>query len=229
MKSTGMNDAQFLEILEKVLPKATSDNRLASLIYDKVLEEVRFRNNLKSFEKYCTEGSLPNLEPETVKEFREQLVSKFMNADVRVEPSEKGDAVAIEIELPDRKITNRLKVVPPGEEEEEEVKGKFVPLPVALPEDPGLFWILARREDIGPDEAGILLTSAEEEFWETKAGLKLQKDRVEKSFAEFIANVPAAALLERGLKRHYKEPEPSKILHRGPVADQVKQRAKNAA
>lgn len=228
MKSTGMNDAQFLEILEKVLPKATSDSRLASLIYDKVLEEVRFRNNLKSFEKYCTEGSLPNLEPETVKEFREQLVSKFTNADVRVEPSEKGDAVAIEIELPDRKITNRLKVVPPGEEEED-VKAKFVPLPVALPEDPTLFWILARREDLGPDEAGILLTSAEEEFWETKAGLKLQKDRVEKTFAEFIANVPAAALLERGLKRHYKEPEPAKVLHRGPVADQLKQRAKNAA
>ena len=32
----------------------------------------------------------------------------------------------------------------------------------------------------------------------------------------FIANVPAAALLERGLKRHYKEPEPSKTLNRGP-------------
>jgi hypothetical protein len=41
---------------------------------------------------------------------------------------------------------------------------------------------------------------------------------VEKSFAEFIQRVPAAALADRGLKRHYKDPEPCKILHRGPVA-----------
>ncbi len=216
MKSKGMNDEQFLAILEKVLPKATQDTRLASTIYDKVLEEVRLINNVKSFEKYCVEGRLPDLEPATIQEFKEQLTSKFKKAEVTVEPAEKGDSLAVEIVLPDRKITNRMKVAVPGEDEEDETKAKFVPFPVALPEDPGLLWILARREDVGPDEAGIFLASAEEEFWETKAGLKLLKDRVEKTFGEFIANVPAAALLERGLKRHYKEPEPSKTLNRGP-------------
>ena len=217
MKTKGMNDAQFLALLERVLPKATPDPRLASTIYDRVAEEVRLLNNLKSFEKFCAEGSLPDLEPATVEGFREQVSSNFANAQVTVEPSETGHSVAVEIVLPDRTVSSKLKVIPPSELPEEEEKARFVPFPVALPDDPGLFWILARRENIPPDEAGILLSTVEQEFWETKAGQKAQKDRVEKSFAEFIQRVPAAALADRGLKRHYKDPEPSKILHRGPV------------
>lgn len=220
MKSKGMNDAQFLALLEKVLPQATSDPHVASAIYERVAQEVRLINNLISFEKFCTEGSLPDLEPATVDGFREQLATNFANAQVSVEPSEKGDSVAVEIVLPDRKVSNRLKVVPPGTDEEE-VKVPYVPFPVALPEDPELFWILARRENVGPDEAGIFLATVETEFWETKTGQKLQRDRVEKTFAEFIARVPAAALADRGLKRIFKEPEPCKILHRGPVASEA--------
>lgn len=217
MKSKGMNDAQFLALLERVLPKATPDSRLASVIYERVAEEVRLLNNLKSFEKFCAEGSLPDLEPATVEGFREQVASNFANAQVTVEPSEQGRSVAVEIVLPDRTVSSKLKVIPPSEQPEEEEKVPFVPFPVALPEDPGLFWILARRENIPPEEAGILLSTVEQEFWETKAGQKAQQDRVEKSFAEFIQRVPAAALADRGLKRHYKDPEPCKILHRGPV------------
>jgi hypothetical protein len=213
MKSKGMNDAQFLELLQQVLPQATPDPRLATAIYERVAQEVRFRNNVKSFERYCNEGSIPDLEPATVAEFQQQVASNFANATVEVTPSEKGDALEVEILLPDRTISNKLKVVPPGTEEEE-VKAKFVPFPVALPEDPDLLWLLARRENVGADEAGILLATVEEEFWETKAGQKLQKDRVEKTFAEFVARVPAAALADRGLKRLYKEPEPRKELRR---------------
>ena len=76
--------------------------------------------------------------------------------------------------------------------------------------------MLARREDLSPDDASRALASIEEEFWETKSGLKLQQKGTEKSFAEFIARVPAAALADSGLKRHYKEPEPLKTLHRLP-------------
>jgi hypothetical protein len=217
MKSKGMNDAQFLALLEKVLPQATSDPHVASAIYERVAQEVRLINNLKSFEKFCTDGSIPDVEPATVEGFREQLASNFANAQVTVAPSEKGDSVAVEIVLPDRTVTNRLKVVPPGAEEKEEEKVPYVPFPVALPEDPDLFWILARRENVGPDEAAIFLGTVETEFWETKTGQKLQRDRVEKTFAEFISRVPAAALADRGLKRIFKEPEPCKVLHRGPV------------
>jgi hypothetical protein len=90
----------------------------------------------------------------------------------------------------------------------------MVPFPVALPEDPGLIWVLARREDLPPPDAARALGSIEEEFWETKTGLKLQQKGTEKSFAEFIAHVPAAALAESGIKRHYKEPEALKTLTR---------------
>ena len=51
-------------------------------------------------------------------------------------------------------------------------------------------------------------------------GQKLLRDRVEKTFAEFIARVPAAALADSGMKRHYKTPEPRKTLRRLVPADQ---------
>ena len=38
------------------------------------------------------------------------------------------------------------------------------------------------------------------------------RDRVERSFPEFIARVPGGMLSEVGLKRHYKTPEPVKLL-----------------
>ncbi|MEI9896198.1 MAG: hypothetical protein WDN28_20620 [Chthoniobacter sp.] len=83
---------------------------------------------------------------------------------------------------------------------------------MSLPEDPELVWLLARREDLGPDEAARALVKIEEEFWLTKKGQQLQREHVEKTFAEFIINVPASALTESGLKRHYKEPEALKTL-----------------
>jgi hypothetical protein len=215
MKPKGMTEAQFLDLLHKVLPKATTDTRLASAIYERVAEEVRLVNSLQSFEKFCAQGSLPDLEPATVAQYETQLTERFGEGNVTVTPTESGDAIAVEIALPDdRKVTNRIKIVPPGEAEEEEVKQPFVPFPVALPEDLDLLWILARREDFGPDEAMRALAKIEEEFWATKSGQKAQRDRVEKSFAEFISRVPAAALADSGMKRHYKEPEPRKTLQR---------------
>ena len=52
------------------------------------------------------------------------------------------------------------------------VKAPFVPFPVALPTDAELVWVLARREDLGPDEAARALAHIEEEFWSSKAGQK---------------------------------------------------------
>jgi len=75
-----------------------------------------------------------------------------------------------------------------------------------------LIWTLAKRENLTNDEAAMALTKIEDDFWASKAGQKLLKDRVEKSFPEFIARVPAGLLNEVGLKRHYKLPEALKIL-----------------
>jgi hypothetical protein len=214
MKTKAMNDAMFLDLLQRILPKATPDPRLAAAIYERVAQEVRLINNLKSLDKLCTEGRLPNLEPDTVAELQSRLATNFGESNVTVTPAEKGDSVEVEIVLPDRTITNRVKVLPPGAVDEEEVKVPYVPLPVVLPEDPELVWVLARREDLPPEEASRALAAIEEEFWETKLGLKLLKDRVEKNFFEFISRVPAGALADRGLKRMFKVPEPLHTLRR---------------
>ena len=212
MKNKGMNDAQFLSLLQKVLPKATTDTHLATTIYEEVAREVRLLNSLKSFEKFCETGALANAEPDTVAGLQSELAEKFGEANVTVIPNENGAGVAVEIALPDRTVTTRVRVDATAAAAEEEVKIPFVPFPVALPEDQELVWLLGRREDLGPDEAARALATIEEEFWATKKGQQLQQDRVEKSFAEFITHVPAAALTESGLKRHYKEPEALRTL-----------------
>ena len=212
MKNKGMNEAQFLSLLQKVLPKATDDAHLATTIYEEVAREVRLLNSLKSFEKFCETGALPNAEPDTVAGLQSELAEKFGEANVTVIPNENGAGVAVEIALPDRTVTTRVRVDATAAAAEEEVKIPFVPFPVALPEDPELVWLLGRREDLGPDEAARALATIEEEFWATKKGQQLQQDRVEKSFAEFITHVPAAVLTESGLKRHYKEPEALRTL-----------------
>ncbi|HEX8312346.1 MAG TPA: hypothetical protein VF614_13580 [Chthoniobacteraceae bacterium] len=212
MKTKSMNEAQFLALLQKVLPKATKDTHLATAIYEEVAKEVRLVKSLESFEKFCAEGALPNLEPETVAELQTELTGKFGEGNVAITADENGAAVAVEIALPDRTLSSKVKVDPNAASAEEEVKVPFVPFPVALPADPELVWLLARREDLGPDEAARALSKIEEEFWATKTGQKLQREGTEKSFAEFIANVPAAALTESGLKRHFKEPEALKVL-----------------
>jgi hypothetical protein len=121
--------------------------------------------------------------------------------------------VAVEIGLPDRTVSSQVKV----QEEETDMsegdpKPRFVRFLISLPEDPELVWVLARREDLGPEEATRALASIQEEFWATKKGQKLLRGRRERSLAEFVAHVPASALLESGLKRHYKEPESLKTL-----------------
>jgi hypothetical protein len=80
-----------------------------------------------------------------------------------------------------------------------------------LPGDPELVWLMAKRENMSPDEADIALAKAEEEFWASKAGQKALRDRVEKSFPEFINRAPSGLLTELGLKRHYKMPEPIRV------------------
>jgi hypothetical protein len=80
-----------------------------------------------------------------------------------------------------------------------------------------LIWALAKKENMTNEEAAIALTKTEEEFWASKTGQKLIRDRVEKSFPEFVARVPAGMLGDLGLKRHYKTPEPVKILRAAPA------------
>jgi hypothetical protein len=151
-------------------------------------------------------GGLPDLAPETVAGFERELIAQVGAESLEITQDESGKSVEVAIELPDRVVSSRVKV-DPTVTQEQPVPAPFVPFPVSLPEDPELVWILGRREDFGPDEASRALLKIEEEFWQTKKGIQLQKGGADKTFAEFIEHVPAAALTDSGLKRHYKGPE----------------------
>jgi hypothetical protein len=213
MKIKGLNETHLLSLLQKALSRTTADAQLATTIYTEVEREVRLTKDLKSFEKFCEEGALPNLAPETVAELKSELSAKFGEANVTLTPDENAKNVAVEIGLPDRTVTSRVKVQAEDVDASEgDPKPRFVPFPISLPEDPELVWMLARREDLAPEEATRALASIQEEFWATKNGQKLLRSRVERSFAEFITDVPASVLLESGLKRHYKQPESLETL-----------------
>ena len=221
VKSNKINEAQFLTLLQRVLPKTTQDAHLVNAIYEEVAKEVRLLKSLGAFEKFCEKGSVPDLEPETVAGMQAQLAGNFGEENVVLTPAEDGLSLAVEISLPDHIVNTKIKVAPPGTEDEEP-DAPFVPFPVSLPEDPELVWVLARRENLGPDEASRAMANIEEEFWGSKKGQNLQRKGVEKTFAEFISNVPAPALKESGIKRYHKDPETLKTLRMFPkTADEL--------
>jgi len=134
---------------------------------------------------------------------------------MEIEPDESGKSLAVDVSLPDG--TQFHKIIPvrplaPEASDEAEVTLKFVSFPISLPGDPELIWALAKRENMTNEEAGLALNKVEADFWASKAGQKLIRDRVDRTFPEFIARVPAGVLADVGLKRHYKLPEALKIL-----------------
>lgn len=225
-KANERTEDQLLGLLRQVLPKATDDARLAERILAAVEEELRQKSRAKAFDKFCARCPLTDLEAESVKEIQAQLKETFAEGDVTVKPNRKEGTLAVEVALPDgSQFASVIRVDPNAKKavaDEDEPAPKYVPFPVCLPGDPELVWILARRENVGPDEAALALTRAQEEFWASKTGQKLQQDRVEKSFPEFIARAPSGLLADVGLKRHYKEPEPIKVLR---VLDKPRRKA----
>lgn len=222
-KPAQATEAQLLDLLKKVLPKATHDANLAGKIYEAVEFELKAKARANAFEKFCQKVELPDLEPKTVMEVKKQFEAAFGDGDVTIKPDKKEQALAVEVQLADgRQFSSEIKVRALGEElsDEQEIKLKFVPFPVCLPGDKELVWMLAKRENMTADEAGIALTKIEDDFWGSKTGQKLLRDRVERIFPEFISRVPTGALNELGLKRHYKTPEPLKELR--PLAPQAK-------
>ena len=212
-------EVQLLDLLKKVLPKATHDAQLAGKIYQAVELELKAKAKVSAFEKFCAKVELPDLEPKSIEEVKTQLGSSFGEADVTLKPNRKEQSLAVEVALADgTQLNGEVKVNPNagnGTTDEQEITLKFVPFPVCLPGDKELVWLLAKRENMSPEEAGIALSKLEEDFWGSKAGQKMLRDRVERTFPEFIARVPGGVLGEVGLKRHYKTPEPVKLLHGG--------------
>jgi hypothetical protein len=212
-------EAQLLDLLKKVLPKATHDAQLAGKIYQAIELELKAKARGSAFEKFCAKVELPDLEPKSLEDVKNQLAASFGESDVFLKPNHKQKSLAVEISLPDgTQFSGEIQVNPDAgvdASEEQEITLKFVPFPVCLPGDKELVWLLGKRENLSPEEAGMALTKAGTEFWASKTGQKLLRDRVERSFPEFIARVPAGMLNELGLKRHYKTPEPIKPLRAG--------------
>ncbi len=216
-KETKKNtEAQLLDLLKKVLPKATHDPQLAGKIYEAVEQELRAKSRVSAFDKFCDRVELPDLEPASIEKVNQQLHDTFGEADVTLKPNRKEKTLAVELALPDgNQFSGEIKVGANGAAEAEgdgEALPPFAPFPVSLPGDPELIWLLAKRENLSPEEAGIALSRIQEDFWGSKSGQKLLRDRVERSFPEFISRVPSGMLTEAGLKRHYKAPEPLKVL-----------------
>lgn len=214
-KSKRDEQAQLLDLLRTILPRVAPDPALAEKIYSAVEAELRAKNRVQSFEKFCERIELPDLETKTLEEVKQQLTAGFGEADLEMEPDESGKALMVDVSLPDgSQFHSRIPVRPlaPDGGDEPEVTLKFVSFPVSLPGDPELIWALAKRENLTGEEAGIALNKIEDDFWASKTGQKLLRDRVERSFPEFIARVPAGLLGDSGLKRHYKLPEPVKVL-----------------
>lgn len=209
-KTKGLNEREVLELLKSVLPKHTSDIDLASKIINSMEKELFRKNQTAAFEKFCEKVELPSMEAASIMDVKKQLADAFGD-DVKVTPDKKAETLHVELQTPEGTLSAEIKAGQKADEsDEQEVTLKFVPFPVALPADPELVWIFAKRENLTPDEAGMTLAKIEDEFWASKGGQKLLRDRVERTFAEFVARVPAKMLSEGGLKRHYKDPEPIK-------------------
>jgi hypothetical protein len=213
-------EAQLLDLLKKVLPKATHDAQLAGKIYQAIELELKAKSRAVAFEKFCAKVELPDLEPRSIDEVKQQLSAAFGEGDVTLKPNRKDKVLAVEVALADgAQFSGEVKVNPNAVADagdDQEITLKFVPFPVCMPGDKELVWLLAKKENMSPEEAGIALSKLEEDFWASKSGQKLLRDRIERIFPEFIARVPGGMLSEAGLKRHYKTAEPVKVLRKSP-------------
>lgn len=210
---------KLLELLQKVLPKATDDPKLAGRIIEAVESELKLSHRRQAFEKLCKRCELPDLEEKSVEEVRSHLENSFADGALTLKPMEDDHCLRVDVALPDgESFTGMIRTKPEGEveSEDEEIVLKFIPFPVSMPGDKELVWMLAKHENLSAEEAGRSLFRAEEEFWASKTGQNLLRKHVERSFPEFIARVPAGLLKEMGLKRHYKTPEPVKTVHLSP-------------
>jgi hypothetical protein len=209
------SELQLLSLLKSVLPKAVPDAKLADKIYSALEKEITAKERVSAFETFCKRTELPNLEENTLDEVKEQFEATFGKGAVSVVPHSGKKAASVEVVTPEGTFEGVIKVGANGSNgdgEEEGFKAKFIPFPVALEADPELVWILARDERMTPDEASIALAKVQDGFWESKAGQQHLRNRVDRTFPEFIAKAPSKMLTEVGLKRHYKDPEPVKQI-----------------
>jgi hypothetical protein len=215
-KPKANQESQVLDLLRTVLPKTVSDPKLVEKIYSACEKAFTAQSRVAAFEKFCRRCELPNLEKNSIAEVKRQFEASFGEGAVSVVPHPAKEALSVEVVLPNQTFEGVVKVngAPEKEaDEEQEMKLKFVPFPVCLEGDPELVWLMGRHENLTAEEGSVALVKAQDDFWGSKTGQKLLRDRVERIFPEFISRVPGKMLSELGLKRHYKDAEPIKQIN----------------
>src|SRR5262245_10609881 len=114
------NESQLLELLKKILPKATDDPKLAQKIFSAVESELKAKTRTSSFKEFCEKVELPNLEATTVTDVTRQLKDAFGAGDVTVRVDKKEKLLEVEVDLPDGKLTHQIKVRPVTEVSDEQ-------------------------------------------------------------------------------------------------------------
>jgi len=94
-------ELQLLALLKRVLPKATHDPKLAGRIYDAIELELKTTARAQAFEAFCAKVALPNLEPATVLDVKNQFAASFGDGDITIKPDRKEKRLAVEVALPD--------------------------------------------------------------------------------------------------------------------------------
>src|SRR5271163_1726019 len=89
-KSKRDEQAQLLELLRAILPKVAPDPAFAEKIYSACEAELRAKNRVNSFDKFCERIELPDLEPKTVEELTRHFATGFGEADLDITPDEDG-------------------------------------------------------------------------------------------------------------------------------------------
>ena len=90
-------EAQLLDLLKKVLPKATHDAQLAGQIYQAVELELKAKSRAVAFDKFCAKVELPDLEPKSIESVKSQLAASFGEGDITLKPDRKEKTLAVEV------------------------------------------------------------------------------------------------------------------------------------
>src|SRR5213075_679102 len=88
-------EGQLLDLLKKVLPKATHDPHLAGKIYQAVELELKANARGSAFQKFCAKVELPDLEARTLDSVKTQLMASFGDGDLTLKPNRKQKCVAV--------------------------------------------------------------------------------------------------------------------------------------
>lgn len=219
MAKNQLTEKEVVELLQSVLSKTMEDSHLAQKIVDSIRKEMERKKQAQAFQEFCRRCPLPDLKDETLKEVTHRFEETFGRDLIDFAVNEKDGTLNVELNVPNGPLVSAIEIndLPLSEEElPPEVKIKFVPFPVALPGDPELIWVFAKRETMTPEEAARALHEAQVEFWESKSGQLQLRKGADRTFPEFVQRVPAKLLSELGLKRHYKDPEPVKVLRKEP-------------